>query len=78
MKNTVIPKELKLHHHRVEDSPPQENTAFKFAVMTLLRTDGNLVIDLHLKCTDLHQEFCVTACGPNPAHRILISPASQE
>ena len=33
----------------VEDSPPQENTAFKFTVMTLLRTDGNLVIDLHLK-----------------------------
>ena len=63
-----------MHHHRVEDSPPQENTAFKFTVMTLLRIGGNLVMDVHLKCTD----FCVTAFGPNLAHRIRISPASQE
>ena len=67
-----------MHHHKVEDSPPQENTAFKFTVMTLLRIGGNLVIDVHLKCTDLYQEFRVTACGPNLAHRIRISPASQE
>lgn len=52
-----------MHHHRVEDSPPQENTAFQFTVMALLRIGGHLVVDVHLKCTDLYQEFVSQPVG---------------